>query len=327
MASGFNLTLGPIINAGFFALFFFGLITMQTEEYIRNHFRNDLRFVKYFVVALWFAHLLFAICICAGVYTLSVTDFAHTIELLFLPWGLNAAIVIGNVIDHAVQAFFVTRVYRVTGALYVSICLWITVAFLRAEAGTRNSSWLISALFFGDASLDVVMASVLIYYLKQQSRSSFESTVALLNRLVRYTIQTGLATSFVAMGAALSAIQIIARYLYLDNIPNLHARMYVYTLYESTALPINAMSAFTIALLANINARRSLIQPKTVALAGNPAESAVVINYSRSVVYVRDPVDPKRPQHDQEDGVGTEAEQSKRSGEHRFFATSDMHVV
>ncbi|KAJ7663789.1 hypothetical protein DFH06DRAFT_1324307 [Mycena polygramma] len=178
MASAFNLTLGPIIIAGFFAVFFFGLITMQTEEYIRNHFRNDLRFVKYFVVSLWFAPLLFVICICAGVYTLSVTDFAHTIELLFLPWGLNAAI-----------AFFVTRVYRVTGALYVSIGLWTMVAFLQAvglklaqEAirvdsiplVVQSSSWLISALFFGDASLDVVMASVLIYYLKQQSRSSFE---------------------------------------------------------------------------------------------------------------------------------------------------------
>ncbi|KAJ6458151.1 hypothetical protein C8R47DRAFT_1227159 [Mycena vitilis] len=49
MASAFNLTLGPIINSGFFAVFFFGVITMQTDEYIRNHFRNDLRFVKYFV--------------------------------------------------------------------------------------------------------------------------------------------------------------------------------------------------------------------------------------------------------------------------------------
>ncbi|KAJ7614690.1 hypothetical protein DFH06DRAFT_130096 [Mycena polygramma] len=320
MASTFNLTLGPIINSGFFAVFFFGVITMQTDEYIRNHFRNDLRFVKYFVVSLWFAHLLFVICICEGAYAMSVTDFGHTIELLFIPWGLNAAIIIGSLIDHSVQAFFVTRVYRVTGALYVSIGLWTMVAFLQAVSlklaqesirvdsivlVAHDSSWLLSALFFGDASLDVVMALVLIYYLKQQSRSAFESTAALLNRLVRYTIQTGLATSFVAMGAALS----------FKLTPN----DYIWTTFL-----ICMPGSFTIALLANINARRSLIQPKTVTTASNPAESAVVINYSRSVVYVRDPVIPKRLQHDAEDIV---AEQSERSGEHSFFATGDMHVI
>ncbi|KAJ7607829.1 hypothetical protein DFH06DRAFT_1249342, partial [Mycena polygramma] len=289
---------------------------MQTDEYIRNHFRNDLRFVKYFVVSLWYdAHLLFAICICAGVYTLSVTDFAHTIELLFLPWGLNAAIVIGNVIDHSASAFFVTRVYRVTGALYVSIGLWTMVAFLQAVGlklaqesirvdsiplVVQNSSWLLSALFFGDASLDVVMALVLIYYLKQQSRSSFESTVALLNRLVRYTIQTGLATSFVAIGAALSF--------------KLSPSDYIWTTFL-----ISMPGSFTIALLANINARRSLVQPKMVA-ASNPAESAVVINDSRSLVYVRDPVDPKRPQQDTEDRV------AECSGAISFSVTAVTHV-
>lgn len=88
----------------------------------------------------------------------------------------------------SLQAFFVTRVYRVTGALYVSIVLWTMVAFLQgvslklAQASIRVDSivlvgqkdgWLLSALFFGDASLDVVMATVLCYYLKKQSRKAF----------------------------------------------------------------------------------------------------------------------------------------------------------
>jgi hypothetical protein len=86
----------------------------------------------------------------------------------------------------------VARVYRVTGALYVSIGLWTMVAFLQgvslklaqesihldsiALVG-RKSSWLLSALFFGDASLDIVMASVLIYYLTQQKRTAFKRYV------------------------------------------------------------------------------------------------------------------------------------------------------
>jgi Ca2+-dependent lipid-binding protein len=83
----------------------------------------------------------------------------------------------------------VARVYRVTGALYVSIGLWTMVAFLQGVSLKlaqesihldsivllgQKSSWLLSALFFGDASLDIVMASVLIYYLTQQKRTAFK---------------------------------------------------------------------------------------------------------------------------------------------------------
>ncbi|KAJ7308574.1 hypothetical protein DFH08DRAFT_900305 [Mycena albidolilacea] len=240
---------------------------MQTDEYIRNHFIKDPVYIKSFVLFLWLTHVVFTVCICQGAYTMSVTYFGETIRLLFTPWGLNAAVILGSIIDHSVQAFFVARVYRVTGALYVSIGLWTMVAFLQgvslklaqesihldsiALVG-QKSSWLLSALFFGDASLDIVMASVLIYYLTQQKRTAFKSTAALLNRLVRYTIQTGLATSFVAMGAALS----------FKFSPNY---------------------SFTIALLANINSRRSLIQPVGPVSTGT-LESGVVITYSRNVV-------------------------------------------
>jgi hypothetical protein len=49
MPSEFDLFLGPIINAAFFAVFFLGVITMQTDEYIRNHFAKDPLYIKYFV--------------------------------------------------------------------------------------------------------------------------------------------------------------------------------------------------------------------------------------------------------------------------------------
>jgi hypothetical protein len=81
------------------------------------------------------------------------------------------------------------RVYRVTGALYISIGLWTLATFLFAVSlglavesihldsiplVLHKSSWLVSALFFGDAALDVVMASVLIYYLTKQRQTAFK---------------------------------------------------------------------------------------------------------------------------------------------------------
>ncbi|KAJ7860472.1 hypothetical protein B0H14DRAFT_2576681 [Mycena olivaceomarginata] len=305
MSSEFDLFLGPIINAAFFTVFFFGVITMQTDEYIRNYFAKDPLYMKSFVLFLWFIHVVFTVCICQGVYTMNVTDFGETIRLLFTPRSLHAALILGSIIDHSVQAFFVARVYRVTGALYVSIGLWTMVAFLQGVSVKltqesihldsialvgQKSSWLLSALFFGDASLDIVMASVLIYYLTQQKRTAFKSTAALLNRLVRYTIQTGLATSFVAMGGALS----------FKFSPNY---------YIWTAFLVSMPGSFTIALLASINNRRSLIQPVGPVSTGTiPLESGVVIPYSRNVLISRDARDPMRSQHDLEGEVKHSAE-------------------
>ncbi|KAJ7319267.1 hypothetical protein DFH08DRAFT_890663 [Mycena albidolilacea] len=262
---------------------------MQTDEYIRNYFTKDPPYIKSFVLPSCspalprLTHVAFTVCICQGTYTMNVTDFGETIRLLFTPLSINAAIILGGIIDHSVQAPLAARAHRVTGALHVSIGLRTMVAFLQGVSLKlaqesiyldsivlvgQKSSWLLSALFFGDASLDIVMASVLIYYLTQQKRTAFKSTAALLNRLVRYTIQTGLATSFVAMGAALS----------FKFAPNY---------YIWTAFVILMPGSFTIALLANINGRRSLIQPVgPVSTGADPLslESGVVITYSRNVV-------------------------------------------
>ncbi|KAJ7860475.1 hypothetical protein B0H14DRAFT_3446137 [Mycena olivaceomarginata] len=85
MPSEFDLFLGPIINAAFFAVFFLGVITMQTDEYIRNHFAKDPLYIKSFVLFLWFTYVAFTLCICQGAYTVSVTDFGETFRLLFTP--------------------------------------------------------------------------------------------------------------------------------------------------------------------------------------------------------------------------------------------------
>lgn len=94
------------------------------------------------------------------------------------------------------QAFFVARIYRATGALYISIFLWIVVAFLQgvslklaAEAIRTDSipivgqtqTWLITLLFFGDATLDIINACVLCFYLKVKSRSAFSQRLFIIN--------------------------------------------------------------------------------------------------------------------------------------------------
>ncbi|KAJ7755673.1 hypothetical protein DFH07DRAFT_486264 [Mycena maculata] len=287
-----NLTLGPIINGAFFSVFFFGLICMQTINYLKQ-FPNDIFLTKCLVIFLWVLQLAYTACICQGAYTMSVTDFGELLSLLYTPWGLNLAVVIGSVIDHSVQAFFVARIYRATGALYLSILLWIAVAFLQGislmlavEAIIFDSiplvgekwRWVLTLLFFGDAALDVVNACVLCVYLKVQRRTTASrSTAAVLDHLVVYTLQTGLITSFVALGAAISF--------------RVAPEDYIWTAFFM-AMP----GSFTSALLANINNRKNLSQPSSAATSATSANNHVLgpgaVHFSRSIVLTRDDIDP-----------------------------------
>ncbi|KAF7303657.1 hypothetical protein MIND_00595100 [Mycena indigotica] len=258
MAQVFNLdlTLGPIICGAFVCVFFFGVICMQTAHYLTT-FPNDSNYVKSMVVFLWAVQLGFTIAICQNAYGLLVTDFGQVFALLYSPWGLNVAQILGGVINHGVQAFFILQIFRATRALYLCIFLWILVALLEALTlflsahfiRTRSIAIsihsplyyrLLLVLFFSDAALDLINASILCFYLRRQRQSAFSTrTITLVDRLVVYTLQTGLSTSLVAVASA------VCLKVAPDN--------YVWILFFS-AMPCSFLSA----LLANINNRGSL---------------------------------------------------------------------
>jgi len=237
------------------------------------------------VIVLWVLELTYTACVCQGAYTMSVTDFGQVFSLLYTPWGLNLAVIFGSLIDHGGQAFFVARIYKVTGALYVSIFLWLWVAFqqavsltLAAEAIRSDSilfldekwNWLITVLFFGDATLDIINACVLCFYLRVQSRSAFKSTAVLIDRWVVYTIQTGLTTSVVALGAAIAFRVAPEDYIW-------------------TAFFMSMPGSFMSALLANLNNRKSLSQASSaVTSSANSHGLAQGVTVSRSIMFSRD---------------------------------------
>ncbi|KAJ7047737.1 hypothetical protein C8F04DRAFT_19897 [Mycena alexandri] len=253
-----DLTLGPIIIGAFFSVFFFGLICMQTINYLQK-FPNDIFLIKCTVISLWVLELAYTACICQGAYKMSVTDFGQVFTLLYTPWGLNLGVVIGSLIDHGVQSFFVARIYKVTGALYISIFLWLCVAFLQAVSLTLAAEAI-------HAILDIINACVLCFYLRVQSRSAFKSTTVLIDRLVVYTLQTGLTTSVVALGAAIAFRVAPEDYIW-------------------TAFFMSMPGSFMSALLANINNRKSLSQTgSAITSSANSHGLAQGVTVSRSIM-------------------------------------------
>ncbi|KAJ7230630.1 hypothetical protein GGX14DRAFT_584041 [Mycena pura] len=285
-----SLTLGPIINGAFFCVFFFGLICMQTINYLKA-FPNDIMLIKCTVIFLWTLQLVYTVCICEGAYTMSVTDFGQIFTLLYTPWGLNAGVVVGSLIDHGVQAFLVARIYRATKSLPLSLFLWAVVAFLQGVSLTLAAKaiqfdsiplvgeewgWLLEINFFGDAALDIVNACVLCLYLKSRSRAAFsQSATALVEQIVTFTLQTGLITSIVALAAAISY--------------KVAPEDYIWTMFYM-AMPGSFMSA----LLANINHRKRISQPSSVVTSSTQSDelehAKTTIQFTRCVVLSRDDI-------------------------------------
>ncbi|KAF7304319.1 hypothetical protein HMN09_00833700 [Mycena chlorophos] len=245
-----NTTIGPLVIGAFICCTFLGVITLQLAHYVKNYYEEDRLYVRSAVIVLYIVQLGFTICICQSAYVLGVTDFGETLELLYSPWGLNVAQVLGRV-SLSCRALLTYQIYRATGALYLCISLWTITALVEALAlvlcvdffRTRSIAISISnppynrlllLLFLSDAAMDLVNASVLCYHLWRKRRLAFSgNTTTMVDRLLVYTLQTGLATSMVSLAAGLA--------------------VHIWVMFF-----IGMPCSFTSAFIANINNRGSL---------------------------------------------------------------------
>ncbi|KAF8958190.1 hypothetical protein BDZ97DRAFT_1923931 [Flammula alnicola] len=113
------------------------------------------------------------------------------------------------------QSFFSLRIYRLSGRFTISIACF-SLAFLRFLGGTVVTAeiykdvpnnpngigyvlqwgWLITASLALGVAADVLIAISMLYYLRKlASPTNLKSTTQIINRLVRWSLQTGLITS------------------------------------------------------------------------------------------------------------------------------------
>ncbi|KAF7303660.1 hypothetical protein MIND_00595400 [Mycena indigotica] len=314
-ASALNLVLGPVVAASFICVFQFGLVCMQAAHYLKT-FASDALFVKFTIISLWTLLLGYVICVLQACYVAAVTDFGQPFALIYSPWGDWVALILGGVIDHCVQAFFVVQIYRATRARYLCIFLGSIVALLQVLSGILNAGLLhtrsiaissadplyhrlLLVLFFSDAAIDLVNAAVLCFYLRKQRESAFsQNTLKLVDQLVVFTLQTGLTTSLVSLATAIS----------FKTAPT----NFIWVLFYQ-AMPCSFVSA----LLANVNNRGSLsleyrqkqsaTYSSTSAGATNSRPHGLQIQISRSIVLARDASiagfrKPEEMRDSQEDG-------------------------
>nr|GAT51832.1 predicted protein [Mycena chlorophos] len=229
-----STSLAPLVVGGFVTVFALGIVTLQFVNFLQT-FPNSRYFVKTFVTYLWVAQVAYTAGICQGTYAMAVQDFGNLEALAVTPVGLNVAQVIGGVIDHPIQLFFIFQIYRATRKVALSIflvtcavllevlALYICVNLLETHSisttfGDEKSVYykLLLLLFFGDGALDLVNAAVLCWHLQVQRQSAFsQRTLSLVNHLVVYTLQTGFTTSLVAFASAIAYAKAPNNYIWV----------------------------------------------------------------------------------------------------------------
>jgi len=192
----------------------FGIVTLQCYVYFRR-FAEDSWGFRLLVCLVWLLELGHTIGVCYELYRVTVIFYARPFLIKGFP-GFAAVTILGGFITMLVQNFFAIRVFKVLPNPYRYIgVLCFVLSFGRcatsvfagiqaipiASIDDYRVKWriLVTALLSLGAAIDVIIALSMLYFLYKKRENTFQRVSRLIDRLVAYTIRTGLVTSIAAV--------------------------------------------------------------------------------------------------------------------------------
>ncbi|KAJ7468579.1 hypothetical protein FB451DRAFT_376321 [Mycena latifolia] len=248
-----NSTLGAFEIGVLVSYVLFGVTTTQLYIY-SNRFPDEPPRVRFLVIFVWLGELVHAISIGHTLYVTTITDFGHPERFARPPISLPIALLFSGIVGASVQAFFAHRIYKFTESLYIPCACWTlssirmgftTASFVYAlrmvtlAAYEAQWGWLFYVILVLSAVVDVIIAATLVYYLYKRRSFAYRGTVAVMDKLIRWTIETGVVTSAGGIITLICFLTLENTYIWLGCFAVL-ARL------------------FSNSLLASLNARASL---------------------------------------------------------------------
>ncbi|KAF8212837.1 hypothetical protein K438DRAFT_1957427 [Mycena galopus ATCC 62051] len=206
-----NGTLGAIQIGVSVSYVLFGVATTQTYIYY-SRFPDDSRMLKALTAFVWFCDIAHTLCLGQSLYTFTILDYAHPERLAGPPpRSLCASTLFSGLTAASVQAFFSYRIYSFNKKVYIPSVIWF-MAFLHLSGrivifitSLRTPSlnvyvtqweWLITTNWIISVVSDVVITTTLVVILhRQRSDIMRRKTAALVDKLILWTIETGMLTS------------------------------------------------------------------------------------------------------------------------------------
>ncbi len=207
-----DLLIGCILVGVFLNVWLYGFSCLQYYHYHVTFHKTDRWPLRLFVFGLFLADTLNTIFSCHFVYDYLITHFGDLEYIMRANWSFTTDPFMVGIISFSCQLFFAWRVHRLTRSIvWPGIITALSLASLLGAIGSTigvqivkqfqnfqkfNSVvtvWLLCA-----ALADTLITAVLLSTLNK-SRTGFQQTDDLISKLMRNTIQTGLATSLVAI--------------------------------------------------------------------------------------------------------------------------------
>jgi hypothetical protein len=183
---------------------------MQAYVY-SSRFPDDTLGCKLLVGFFWTLETMHMIFVISGMWVWIIADYANPAAIFGkLPWPLPGYMITTIVIEIGVQMFFTYRIYTLSRSLLVT-SVPLAIGLLRMglcaavfAVGFHVSSmqdyitrwnWLYITAWITGAVHDIVIAGCMVYLLRSQRDRGHKATTAVLDRLIKWTIETGAMTS------------------------------------------------------------------------------------------------------------------------------------
>jgi len=226
-----TLVLGPMFIGLIFNTLLYGVMLTQIFLYFSKYKRDKL-WLKIFVIVLLLADTLTSAFDIACVYIPLVTNFGNPYYIEFAFWVDVTEPVMTGICAMMVQMFFAWRIKVLTNNIPL-VCLIVFTSFVMGCGALGTSiaihkvpAWeefqtfksIVIVWLVGAVVTDTLITVSLVWRLKQHD-NGFPATADRLNKIVRLTVQTGLATTIVEIAHLITFLVLATGIHLIFNLP------------------------------------------------------------------------------------------------------------
>ncbi|KAJ7185692.1 hypothetical protein C8R46DRAFT_384823 [Mycena filopes] len=224
-----HVTLGAYELGVLVSYLLLGITSTQAYIYY-SRFPLDSFKLKFLVAFVWACEMAHALCIGDTLYLMTVSDYGHPERLLLIPRSLATAVIFSGIVGSCVQVFFASRISGISNSLYIP-CLSYILSFLRLLGsimvcvyGFRVKTipefelewaWLLNSLWSVAAGNDLLIAGTLVYWLSRRRPEGDHRTVALVDKLIAWTMETGVVTSAAGLVNLICFVTMKSNYIWI----------------------------------------------------------------------------------------------------------------
>ncbi|KAJ7741410.1 hypothetical protein DFH07DRAFT_837982, partial [Mycena maculata] len=201
---------GPMFIGFFMNVLLYGIMVNQTYLYF-TQYRRDKTWTKTFVACIFFLDTLNTVFDFAYLYDSLIVHFDNVPFLARADWLFTLDPALTAIIASLVQLFYAWRVKVLTGSVWLMASV-VIFALAGVAGGIATSVEVMRRRFFqefirfedvvivwlvAECLGDILITTILVYHLKSH-KTGLEETDILVDRIIRMTVQTGLATAICA---------------------------------------------------------------------------------------------------------------------------------